>query len=58
MASANIGLTMKEAISEDAAEHYSSIPVAKLVPVLDASKTEPERNMPERAANNDAREAF
>ena len=58
MAGANIGSTMKGANSEDAAEHYSSIPVAELVPVLDASKTEPERNMPEHAANNDAHEAF
>ena len=44
--------------SEDSAEHYSSIPIAQLVPVLDAPETKPERNMRERTSNNDARQPF
>ena len=44
--------------SKDSAEHYSSIPITQLVSVLDTAKAKPERDMPERTANNDAREAF
>ena len=44
--------------SKDSAEHYSSIPITQLVAILDASKAKPERNMPERSSNNDARQPF
>jgi len=44
--------------SEDPAEHYSSIPITQLVPILDASKAKPERDVRERSSNNDARQPF
>ena len=49
---------MKRVKLENSAEHYSSIPIAQLVPVLDAPETKPERNMRERTSNNDARQPF
>jgi hypothetical protein len=44
--------------SEDSAEHYSSIPVAQLVSVLDATKAKPERDVRERSSDNDTRQPF
>jgi hypothetical protein len=44
--------------SKDSAEHYSSIPITQLVAILDTAKAKPERDIPERSSNDDARQPF